>query len=72
MKKWKVLTAICFILFVLFFIQFTMVAPSMDWTWHVIREIEYPIPFWGMIGSIVGIGVCTLGEAYEDRWKGEK
>jgi hypothetical protein len=49
-----------------------MVAPSMDWTWHFIREVEYPIPFWGMIGSIIGIGLCTLGEAYEDQWKGKK
>lgn len=72
MKKWKILIAICLILFILFFIQFTIVAPSMDWTWHFIRTIEYPIPFWGMIGSIVGIGLCTFGEMCENRWKGNK
>lgn len=72
MKKWKVLITICLILFILFFIQFAIIAPSLDWTWHFIREIEYPIPFWGMIGSLVGIGLCTLGEMYENQRKGKK
>ena len=72
MKKWKVLTTICFILFYLFFIQFAIVAPSMDWTWHFIRKIEYPIPYFGMIGIVIGIGLCTLGEIYEDQRKGKK
>ena len=72
MKKWKILTAICFILLILFFIQFIIVAPSMDWTWRFIRKIEYPIPYFGMIGSVIGIGLCVLGEMYEDQGKGDK
>lgn len=72
MNKWKILTAICFILFILFFIQFIIIAPSMSWAWCFIRVIEYPIPFWGMIGSLVGIGLCTFGEMREDQRKDKK
>ena len=72
MKKWKVLIAICFILLILFFIQFAIVAPNMDWSLHLIREIEYPIPYFGMLGSIIGIGLSVIGANYEQNKKGRK
>lgn len=43
-------------IFLLFFIQFMIVAPNMDWTWHFIRKVEYPIPYFGMLGSVLAIG----------------
>ena len=44
----------------LFYIQFMIVAPNMDWTWRFIRTVEYPIPYYGMLGSALAIGGIVI------------
>ena len=55
------------VIFLLFFIQFIIVAPSMDWTWRLVREIEYPIPYFGMLGSILAIGGVVIWDIKSEK-----
>jgi hypothetical protein len=50
-------------IFWLFFIQFMLVAPNMDWSWHFVRTIEYPIPYLGMLVCVITIGGIVVWDS---------